>query len=551
MHLRICLLESYYWLFFEGVSVNCIIQGRATNDFLCEPFDQGLQNIQTAWMGRRVDNISGKLDILDRITHVAAGLILLIPIINILVFNILKELSSTFVFASRIGQFMNGLLNDPVAVDPRSDDDLDLQARVDGETLTHQAFVLPQEPPATAEEYARRKQACIDALNQAPYQGYDNQANAYEQALIEYRQQLRAHEHDPANPLPALPVPPNVPLACANSILAFNLDVILNMYDGDLDPIRLEEFYDFARVPASIQRELSLHLRVRYEDQRLGQQQRMAKELLSKLFDFLNQKKPLFVGTDRENPFKAQVRNIFIRIEDAHHNCVDQVNSQLEAIVIDTIANFDTGNGQAETLHDYLIQRAAYSDFQYRSNLIKEICLMEYPNEHHLADLERAVKQKIAEMLDLGAQVMNAGAILNFHNIEEMAENVANIFLNGRPMDLDRIPDPQNRIYQANPDKYIQQMRERQTASQCNAQQYLISNLRTPVAGNGRTLRNDMLIWARQYFHLEADDALTNQFIREISATPDELDASEGGPLKYGALLYYLDRIGILTPPAH
>ena len=118
-------------------------------------------------------------------------------------------------------------------------------------------------------------------------------------------------------------------------------------------------------------------------------------------------------------------------------------------------------------------------------------------------------------------------------------------------MDLDRIPDPQNRIYQANPDQYIQQMRERQTASQCNAQQYLMSNLRTTVAGNGRTLRNDMLIWARQYFHLEADDALTNQFIREISATPDELDASEGGPLKYGALLYYLDRIGILTPPAH
>lgn len=544
---HICILLAIFY----GGSMTAVVLNKI-GYYMCEPFNQGVQNIQSAWKGRRVDQIDTNLNSSERMTHMAVGVILLIPIINGIALAILESMGSANLFSKRGTEGFCPFTQPIILETVQNDEELDLQARIDGDALISDDFELPEEPQVSAAEYAARKQRFIDLMNQENnrFKEFDRLGNLYEEEMRAYNEEIRRfpdalqqfQRNRGADPVraPQKPEPIEIPGHINPRITNFNLDEMLAPFRIDNEPEELSQFYDYANVPERMRRELDQCLR-RYEG-RIGDQERSAKTQLSRLIDFLIQKRPTFDGTQKEGAFKGQIRNICARIVDAHRNCVDQVNSQLESIMIDVIANFQTANGEAPNLQQYLINRAAYTNFQYMTNLIKEICSMEYPLERHVADLERAVKQRVADILQLQGELFRAGAILNFAHLEEYTENVINIFLNGRATNPNRIPNQEG--HDRNPQLYRLNLELRQKESKYDPKQYLINNLRRLDAG-ARNLRNTILLWARKHYQLEAEDAQTEEFVRIISEDP-VFTADEGGNLKYSALLYFLEEIGIL-----
>jgi hypothetical protein len=181
-----------------------------------------------------------------------------------------------------------------------------------------------------------------------------------------------------------------------------------------------------------------------YEGDYLSSHARDALHSFSRLYDFLIQKKALFVNHPKEGLFKAEIRFIFEKINNAHNNCIDQVRSQLETLVVETIANYDAARtSQSQNSTAALRCMAARTLLSQKLRLISEICVKEYPREYHLADLELEVKRLLADSLGLSGQMFEVGAYYSsiLDDMEEKARNVAEIFLHGRPLERYRRAD--------------------------------------------------------------------------------------------------------------
>jgi hypothetical protein len=268
-----------------------------------------------------------------------------------------------------------------------------------------------------------------------------------------------------------------------------------------------------------------------------------AKNLLSKLYDFFQRNRGLFpVGSEQEGLFKAQIRDTFDRIVDAHNNCVDQVLSQLESIICDVIADFESIRGQgAQTMVERIQNRTAFTLFKYRANLIRGICVSEYPDERHMADMERLVKQRLAAMMGMQGGVLNVGAQYGgmIQDADAKIENITHIFLFGEASAARLQQD-------GNGGLLTDAVTRRRREAQYNPETYLVNALKT-YHGSERTLRNDLLLWVRSHYDLATDEAHTTNFVRALSAEPDVLDVENGGNLTHPGLLYLLDRTGVLV----
>lgn len=420
-------------------------------------------------------------ELAQRVFSLALVGVLTIPLINVVALRALRLFDVGYVREETL---------------PNEDDATYLAMKNRGEIL------LPQDaaplPSATQAEYSQRKQAVIDFVTHPP---------------------------DPAMRDLAY-------YQCAPAVSAFNLDVALQRYSKNYDPTQIDELLGYAGVGflkrVRLMRSLASYSRgSRPLDATI-------RDYLSQLYDFLVQKKALFQNHPKENLFKAEIRDICNKIEDAHQNCVDQVASQVEMLMVETVAGFEAASArEAQTREGTLQFLAAYHLFKHKLNLIKEICVKEYPLERHMADLERAAKQKLADILGLNGQIFDVGAHYNIiRDIDMKASNVANIFFEGCPLE----------IYEG-VRVNLRRADRNYAADQYLPEEFFEEGLKT-FDGSLRTLRNEIMIWMRSYFNMEAEDEQTRQFIQAISEDA-VFTADEGGNLTETALLYLLNRLTI------
>lgn len=468
-----------------------------------DPYRYAIENIQASLSCRAAEAASSAIcienndtaaDLLNRVARLAIGLILIVPLVNIVALQVFKLLQVSFVADGVVaGNNCFGLMDS--ASEFNADEEyLELKNRGD--------VLLPQEPEplaaVTAEEYQHRKQLVIDALQPQVIQANGDVRN----------------------------------FRCSDEVMEFNLDHVLVRFDGNLDPGRLSEFFDYADVGYAKRWELQGYFG---QYNRAGLRETLIRQYFSKLYDFLNQKKALFQGHARESLFKAEIRYVFDKIIDAHRNCIDQVLSQVEGLILEVVASYEAAHvGGGLTREQAIAHQAAYFLFKHKLDLIKTICVKEYPHEAHMADLERAAKQKLADILGLHGEIFEAGAQYNIVNDMDMkASNVAQIFLEGRPL----------AEYRGHPVNLVREGR-RYAEDRFNPEKFFSDGLKT-YHGEPRNLRNNILLWVRKYFDLDQANHQTEQFIRAISE--DEMFAAdEGGDLKNAALLQFLTTLGIL-----
>lgn len=308
----------------------------------------------------------------------------------------------------------------------------------------------------------------------------------------------------------------------AHTILTFNLNTVLARYNENLD---LDDgFTNLLRFSGAEQNRSAFQNVVlsRY-GRNNGPREAEVQKILSKIIDFFAQKREHTPqGSPQEVALKTEIRNVINRIVDAHGNCVDQVLSQLENIVIEVIApqTAVASSGGSENIaasHQRRLQHlAGHALFQYRARKIQEICVQQNPDEHHMADLERVVKQRLAELLGMQGDVFAVGAQYAgiVDSTDARVESIAQTFVDGY--------------------------------TNATILTYLTNELKNHF-GIPRILRNNLLSWARSYYALDNDaNPLTAQMITAISENPDN-DIMEGGAFSNHGLLLLLEEAGIIT----
>lgn len=452
-----------------------------------EPFYHGICNIDDSLDGERRDfheitqivfgiastpQVRSELDLVDRITGFCLGILLLIPLINAIVFAILEEIESPFLYSR---SSLKGV---------RTADEVYLDEKLDGQGVFSSKYV--SEPIVDDAEYQARRRACLEALNNG------DELNAF---------------------------------VCPQRVSQFDLDGVLARFSKEGSPERLLELFDYTGSLVGRQ-SLQLDLQT-YSQAGLTKHEQSVKSSLNQLFAFLSEKREELADTNQERAYKAQLRDIFSQIQDAHRDCVDQVLSQIETILSEVVASQEFTQGRTPAFREYLHLKAAYFLFKYKMNLIKQICIQEYPREAHAADLERLVKERLAELSGIQGSIFQVGA--QFSNIVQSSDdkvlNICNIFLTG-----------------AGTSGASNALRGRREANKCNPEQFFVQALTSCHSHLARPLRNKFFLWMKSYFNF--DDVEAESFIQAISEDP-AFDVESGGDIKQGALFHLLEVLGI------
>jgi hypothetical protein len=132
-----------------------------------------------------------------------------------------------------------------------------------------------------------------------------------------------------------------------------------------------------------------------------------ARESISQLIDIWTRKRnKATLGQYDEEDLKDEIRQQLAALIDAHVNCIDQVNAQLEGILMEVLVS-ELSPRESQSKAKML---TSFALFKYRSNLIKEICIQLYPDLYHMADFERFVKQRFASQFGLNGDSVTTGA---------------------------------------------------------------------------------------------------------------------------------------------
>lgn len=501
-----------------------IQRSQSFEEIFCEPYEYAGDMILSALQVQsvavsslqRVDFCATLIDLASRAIKLIVGLILAVPLINIVALQILRFLN--------ISDFA------PV----NSQERLGTSSAADIFSTNSQGISIPWEILRLGTASA------ADISFNEDFREMSNQGEVLVPQDLEPLSQVSVAEYQQrkADLIQAL-THQEAPLAvenlrCTDEVNRFDLDAILARFRTDHPHRALEQFFEYANVPSSTRYSVHGSFGL-YGGEGLSVQKRNAVHNFSRLYDFLSQKKALFQNHPKEDLFKAEIRCIFDKIRNAHNNCIDQVGAQLETIIVETIASYEamrTSSSQSRTA--LLRCMAARALFSHKLRLISEICVKEYPNEPHFVVIEREAKRLLAEALGLNGQIFEVGAQYRrmINDMERKALNVAEIFLHGRPLER----------YQGRPTRFRRANRN-YAADQYRPEKFFADGL-TPSHGHLRSLRNSIMLWATDYFRLGEEDDPTRQCIELISAN-DEMTADIGGDLKPEALLHFLRLLGI------
>lgn len=459
---------------------------------VCEPFYEGVKMLEFAWHGKQVKLMRARtwltedLGSVERVAHVALGLLLLVPIVNMVVLAILKH------------------LNGP--------DVLNSSCSSGRKTADFVRYTPVTERSASPEEYVKRKREALDQLS-------------FEE---------------------------NGKYVCRKEVLEFDLDNALAPYQNYHDPILLLDLLDaflLDLLDSSEQNSVREQLRtalVKYSQGGLAPSEQSAKEKMSRLYHFFLLRFTDSGALNNLEGWKERFKEVVRGLIDAHKDCVDQINSQLEEMLVLEIGCFSAGQStQLLSPMQRLISIAGNEILKHKAALIKTICLQEYPSEQHAADLERAVKDSLANFVGLKGKTFTGQAIINFKDLDQKVNHIGEIFMLGEPSLKDHCPNPQDVGYLRDPNQYMNQVALRRHANKFDPEEYLLENIRIHN-GVDECLRRDLMIWAKSYFNFEANDDLTREFLETISEDANNT-IDEGGNLTPEATLWLLKKVGILV----
>lgn len=296
-----------------------------------------------------------------------------------------------------------------------------------------------------------------------------------------------------------------------SKILTFDLDQLAKQYitsDAQYSSVELSNFIDWSGIPAADKS------RARFGEaiqDYIGEQTYDAQSVVANRYFgllaayFTSQRSRVSIGSHEETLLKEQFRRVYHAIIDADEDCVDQMLSQLEPLVLDIVAEGDLAQSSCADQMK-IIHFTGLALCKYRNNLLKQIVAKEFPCEPHVADLERYISKQIAAEIGQNGEIFETGALFP-----------------GVVTDL----EGKTALARA------------RFKEQYKPLEYLLRDLRTYHAIN-QTLRNQILLWARNNFDLENLSPL-------LSEDP-KFQVEDGGNFTYPGLLLLLDQIGIVHP---
>lgn len=301
------------------------------------------------------------------------------------------------------------------------------------------------------------------------------------------------------------------------AIMTFDLDALLQKYDANHAPSRLCELLGWANCD---DKGLAFSIALqRYQGSFSdGSQERVVRILLSKMFSYFEQKRNQIGHSEEE--LKEQFRAIVDKMIDANNNCVDQTLSQLQDMMLDLVADDFTATEGGDKQLQRIQFRAGHALAKHRSQLLKQVIYDQNPNELHMADVERVVMQRLAEVLGLKGSVFEAGARYGdarfIHDI------------NGK---VERAIDAFQKLYKP--------------------LQYLANELKTPFS-NVRKLRTDFIQWADSNYAIgdEDEDVVKETDMNRLLSA--DYDAGMTGPFNFGgdwtpaATLFLMEAAGLI-----
>lgn len=483
------------------------------NNIFIDPFVQGFQNLHGGITGKKVEVVArdsmgfpvtreNHLSLSERVISVAIGVSLIIPIVNILVLAVLKSIGSNYLYPDVF--YPQGESSDLAT---SSEEPISFDGITSEEPETVEPSTIEIEPMATAAMIDRKRDALarLAAIENLvltnPNSTSVSSASSASQAIPEV---LRNRFE------------PNI------SILNFNIESLLQRYRTNYSPSKLLDFMDWANAPQN--RHSSFRRAVeRYDHRGSDQQHNAVNALLSNLAQyFIVQRARVASGslsTSADTALKEQFIRVFDSVIDADNNCIDQMLSQIQTLVLDIIAEGDA-NCRGGSIQAKLINRAGLSLCKYRTNLLKEILVRQNRDEHHMADLERVATQRVAEILGLRGNIFDVGARYGvmLGDVDARVNLAVQTFLDEyKPLD------------------------------------YLLRELRS-YHGTNRSLRNEILLWASQFYdlHSEAEPNVPDgsstaiNMNSRLSEDFDALPVSEGGNLTFPGLVLLLEKAKLI-----
>ncbi len=299
------------------------------------------------------------------------------------------------------------------------------------------------------------------------------------------------------------------------AISGFNLDALLQPYQTERQPTELDQFLDWADIPNDNTRD-DFNFIINQYLVPSNYQETVVKNLLGVLTEYFHrQRASLIPGTPAEDLLKQQFVLVYNTLVDASSNCVDQVLTQIQPVILDILAESDPTH-QAASSQTKIFNRTALALCHYQSNLLKEILVDLYPDEKHMADLERLAIQTLAQNLHWQGSIFLAGsAFPNYvKDAEARIDKVIKVFI----------------------DQYRPIV-------------YLFNELQT-YHGELRLLRNEIFIWANAYFQLDEEGGEQgNQYSlnRQISEDYNSQPVSEGGNLTDNGTRLLMNMANIIT----
>ncbi len=394
------------------------------------------------------------LSLKNRITALAIGVLLLVPVVNAIALMILKYQNSDFLYAP----------------------------------VKQKRSTLPRVPaiPLPAATMIPRKTEALARLQQIEEMSDKERENRFE---------------------------PNA------NIMHFNVDAMIQKYAINQNPSALHDFCRWAQVDAEQSNRFRRALQ-KYTPPHESPAYQIVSDLLSRMHSYFTEKRTsIREGAQNEAALKKQFHAIVAGINDADSNCIDQMSSQLQGMLLDLIAEDCTTTDDQRQLAR-IQYRAGHELCKYRLQLVKAICARENPKEHHMADLERLVMQQLAEPLGMQGEIFTTGAEYEWciRNKDDRVNVIANDFLN-----------------------------EYQPLG------YLMRELRTPYS-NTQQLRTDLIQWTVEHYGIleeNSENAMPTDMGRRLSA---DFDAGTIGPFAEGgewtpaATCFVLEAANLIMP---
>ena len=323
----------------------------------------------------------------------------------------------------------------------------------------------------------------------------------------------------------------------SGDVLEFDYDALLDRYDCHLNPLKLLNFFDYAdpgeqyafHAKRSRFTQILRTYPVGVENE--SEQRIEIRKNLSRLSVIFEEQKTRVANSPAQiGALKQQIRLIVLQLIDAHDNCIDQVLTQLENIILHAIAT--ELKPEAASAQEQLHAQAALLLFNYKSNLIKSTCQKQNPNEPHMADLERALKQRAAPLLSLESQITSVGAAFG-----SLVDDLETKLEAGCKAVNRRYNNDPSFLNESNLTDHWSDVDERPLS-------YLKSELKAADAFSlAAPLRSNLLAWSSIYFSFNDED--TQEIVEAASEDPN-FDFTNGGSLNQAGILWLLESAGII-----